>query len=51
MDTSKQPKTRTCERCGKPFTTTVFWRRWCSNACKQAAKRERERERQEQQQK
>ena len=38
-------ETRICEQCGKEYTPKqprVYWQKFCSNACKQKAKRARE---------
>ena len=32
---------KVCEECKKKFETPIFWRKYCSDACKQKAWRER----------
>jgi hypothetical protein len=42
-ETTESPK---CEYCGKEYTRAAYWQRYCSNACKQKAKRARAKEQQ-----
>lgn len=37
---------RICEFCGKEYSPKAYWQRYCSNACKQKAKRARAKEKQ-----
>ena len=35
---------KVCEHCHKPFTTSIFWARFCSARCKVAAWRKQQKQ-------